>query len=105
MKLASYNVENLFQRAVAMNTTNTEEGTAALNMHHEMNQILSKAVYSPDDKAWILKLMKDLGILKKDDGGDWVVLRQNRGHLVTRRKNGTVEVVPTAAPTGSAGSI
>lgn len=93
MKLASYNVENLFQRAVAMNTTNTEEGTAALNMHHEMNQILSKAVYSPDDKARILKLMKDLGILKKDDGGNWVVLRQNRGHLVTRRKNGTVEVV------------
>lgn len=93
MKLASYNVENLFQRATAMNTARVEEGTAALNLHHEMNLILGKETYSPTDKARITEIMKELGILKRDDAGEWVILRQNRGHLVTRRQNGTVEVV------------
>jgi endonuclease/exonuclease/phosphatase family metal-dependent hydrolase len=93
VKLASYNVENLFQRASAMNTDRVEEGSAALNLYHEMNLILGKETYSPTNKARIVEIMDELGILKRDDAGEWVVLRQNRGHLVTRRENGTVEVV------------
>jgi len=93
MKLASYNVENFFQRARAMNLATWNKGSGILKLHAEMNRIIGKTTYTTADKTQILKLMKQLGIDKKDDGGDWVILRQNHGHLVTRRKNGKIEVV------------
>jgi endonuclease/exonuclease/phosphatase family metal-dependent hydrolase len=93
MKLASYNVENLFQRARAMNQESWAEGKEALKMHADFNRILGKPRYTAADKTKIIELMKALGIEKKDDGGEWVILRQNRGDLVKRRQNGTIEVV------------
>jgi endonuclease/exonuclease/phosphatase family metal-dependent hydrolase len=93
MKLASYNVENLFQRARAMNQETWQAGTDVLKMHADLNRLLGKEVYSAADRTKIIELMKDLGIAKADDGGDWVILRQNRGHLLTRKKNGTIEIV------------
>ncbi|HEX2890796.1 endonuclease/exonuclease/phosphatase family protein [Vineibacter terrae] len=93
MRIASFNVENLFQRARAMNGSTWAAGKDVLKNHAEMNRILGKPAYSDADKKRIVALMKALGIDKKDDGGDWVILRQNRGHLVTRRKNGQLDVV------------
>ncbi|MCI0599360.1 MAG: endonuclease/exonuclease/phosphatase family protein [Beijerinckiaceae bacterium] len=93
MRLASYNVENLFQRARAMNRETGAGEKKVLEMHAELNVILGKSSYSGADKKKIAKLMEKLGIAKKDDGGDWVILRQNRGQLVTRRKNGAIDVV------------
>src|SRR5262245_51456674 len=93
MKLASYNVENLFQRAHAMNLPKQNDGSAALKMHAEMNAILSKPKYTAADKKKIVTLMNALGIAKADDGGEFVILRQNRGHLVKRPKGGGLEVV------------
>lgn len=37
--------------------------------------------------------MKALGIDKKDDGGDFAILRQNRGSLVKRPQSGGLEIV------------
>jgi len=88
MKLASYNVENLFQRARAMNGETRADGADALANHAEMNAILSKAEYRLQDKKRIIQLMKKLGIDKKDDGSEFVILRQSRGHLVKRAKGG-----------------
>lgn len=91
MRLASYNVENLFQRARAMNQATWAEGKEVLQMHSELNRILGKDTYSSTDKRKIVDLVKGLGLAKSDDGA-WVILRQNRGGLITRRRNGTVEV-------------
>jgi endonuclease/exonuclease/phosphatase family metal-dependent hydrolase len=93
VKLASYNVENLFLRARAMNQDTWAEGADVLKMHAEMNRVLGKTSYTAADKRRIVELMEALGIKNKDDGGDWVMLRQNRGDLVKRKRNGTVEVV------------
>ncbi len=93
MKIASYNVENLFMRAKAMNLTGRTDGADVLKMQAEMNRILSKKKYSAADKRKIVGLMKKLGIEKKDDGGEFVILRQNRGHLVKRPKGGGLQVV------------
>ncbi len=92
MKLAAYNVENLFLRAVAMNGANLDAGKDALKQHAELNAILGKTVYTAADKTRIVKLMKDLKIDKKDDGGLFALLRQNRGHLVKRPASG-IQVV------------
>jgi endonuclease/exonuclease/phosphatase family metal-dependent hydrolase len=93
MKIASYNVENLFLRAKAMNQTTWAEGADALKMHAEMNRILGKQTYTAADKRKIVDLMKRLGIDKKDDGGQFVILRQNRGQLVKRPTSGGLQVV------------
>ena len=93
MKLASYNVENLFQRARAMNLPDHADGRDALKKHAEINAILNKTTYSAADKTKIKALMRDLGIDKADDGGKFVILRQNRGHLVKRPQSGGLEIV------------
>jgi Endonuclease/Exonuclease/phosphatase family len=93
MKIASYNVENLFLRAKAMNQKTWAEGADVLKMHAEMNRILGKKKYTAADKKKIVDLMKKLGIDKKDDGGGFVILRQNRGQLVKRPTSGGLQVV------------
>jgi endonuclease/exonuclease/phosphatase family metal-dependent hydrolase len=84
MRLGTFNVENLFTRAKALNLDTWEAGRGVLERHAEINALLGKAEYSATDKARILQLMKLLGIDKKDDGGTFVTLRQNRGQLVKR---------------------
>jgi len=93
MKLASYNVENLFERAVAMDQESWAAGKEALALHAELNQILGKIGYTASDKARIVAILKELGLEKKDDGGDFAILRQNRGHLIKRPKIGPIQVV------------
>lgn len=93
MKLASYNLENLFLRAHAMNGLTWADGKRALEAHAELNAILAKQTYTGADKKKIVKLLTDLKLDKSDDGGPFALLRQNRGHLVKRPRGGAMEVV------------
>ncbi|WP_036289358.1 endonuclease/exonuclease/phosphatase family protein [Methylosinus sp. PW1] len=92
MKLASYNLENLFLRAHALNGESWSEGKKALEAQAELSAILGKPVYTAADKKKIIKLLGELKLEKSDDGGPFAILRQNRGHLVKRAKTG-IEVV------------
>jgi endonuclease/exonuclease/phosphatase family metal-dependent hydrolase len=93
MRIASYNVENLFQRAKALSGDAGSAGDRAVAAQGEINVVLRKAVYSEPDKARIMELLTELGLRKDDDGGEFATLRQNRGQLVRRHQNGDVEVV------------
>ena len=93
MKLATYNVENLFQRAHALNLATWHDGKDILEKFSELNGVFNKATYSAADKAKIVQLVTALGLAQKDDGSDFVILRQNKGKLLTRHQNGTIEVV------------
>jgi len=84
MRIASYNVENLFERAVALSAEANDAGDEALVKQGEINVLLRKAVYSDDDRARILELLTELGLRDSDDGSELVMLRQNRGQLVRR---------------------
>ncbi len=92
MRIATYNVENLFTRAKALNLDSWADGRKVIEHFSEVNAVLAKPVYGGADKARILELMRLLGIDKKDDGGQYVALRQNRGKLVQRGKVFGVEV-------------
>ena len=96
LKIASYNVENLFQRATALSSA-VDDATAeaTLDDQAEVNGILRQADYSPADKARILELLTNLGLRKTDDGekGKFAILRQNRGQLIMRHQNGELEIV------------
>jgi hypothetical protein len=53
MKLASFNVENLFDCAVAMNQATLEAGKEPLEDAARLNEIFAKAQYTASDKAKI----------------------------------------------------
>src|SRR5262245_9735544 len=94
MRLASYNVENLFMRAKALGGSGgfTEEGRKILKAQADINILLGKQQYTAADKKQIIKLLDDLG-LKKSDDGKFAILRQNRGHLVKRPPGKPIQVV------------
>jgi endonuclease/exonuclease/phosphatase family metal-dependent hydrolase len=93
MRIASYNVENLFERAVALSDTAPAGSTKTLIAQARINTLLRKAVYSDADRARILALLTTLGLRDDDNGSELVLLRQNRGQLVRRHRNGAVEIV------------
>jgi endonuclease/exonuclease/phosphatase family metal-dependent hydrolase len=93
MRIATYNVENLFTRAKALNLDSVAEGRPVLERFAEINALFEKTEYADEDRKRMLQLMKLLGIDKKDDGGPFVTLRQNRGRLIKRGTFGSAEIV------------
>jgi endonuclease/exonuclease/phosphatase family metal-dependent hydrolase len=94
MRIASFNVENMFERAKALNLPTWEEGRPILERYTRINELLNKDTYTPSDKTEIKKLLKELD-LDKDDSkhSEFARLRQNRGRLVKRPKSGPIEIV------------
>ena len=84
MRIASFNVENMFERAKALNLANWAEGRRTLERHARINDLLAKPVYSGEDEAEIVKLLTELGLANRDNGGEFAQLRQSRGRLVRR---------------------
>jgi endonuclease/exonuclease/phosphatase family metal-dependent hydrolase len=91
MRLAVYNVENLFDRAKAMNFASWEEGRPVLEAFAALNGLLGQITYSSADKDRMAELMALLG-LENSDTGPFVILRRNRGGLLKRPKTGGVTI-------------
>lgn len=92
MRLATFNVENLFERPVAMNQANWAVGKAALAAYSDFNSIIGESVYSDAIKTKVLQDLKNLELLKENRQGAlrlasssrYAILRENRGHLPQR---------------------
>jgi endonuclease/exonuclease/phosphatase family metal-dependent hydrolase len=93
MKLATYNVENLFLRARALNLSTWAEGKTTLDMHKKLNALFAKKTYSAADKRQMLTLITALGLDKVDDAGGLTLLRQGHGKLLKRPRKGPPEIV------------
>jgi len=91
MRLATYNVENLFSRAKAMNLGSWAEGKPVLQRFAALNALLGEASYTAARKQKMAQLMIELG-LEKSDTGPYVELRRSRGDLLTRPKVGGIEI-------------
>ena len=94
MKVASYNVENMFDRAKAMNMDTWADGRPALEAHQELNALFNKPVYSQVDKQRMLVLLQDHGMLKSDKG-PLLELRKIRGQFIKRPRSGIPEIIAT----------
>jgi endonuclease/exonuclease/phosphatase family metal-dependent hydrolase len=92
MKIASYNVENLFDRARAFND-DTPEARRAIQLEAELNTIFEKPTYIAANKKKILALLEEAGLLRSDDS-KYMILRKLRGEFLLRPKanNKPVEV-------------
>jgi len=94
MRIASFNVESLFDRPMAMNMATWADGAPTLEAHAKINTLFNKATYSAADKAEMVTLLKQLGLDKSDAGNKFARLRQNRGHLLTR-SGGKITITAT----------
>ncbi|MEE3850194.1 endonuclease/exonuclease/phosphatase family protein [Gordonia sp. LSe1-13] len=92
MRIATYNVENLFARAKAMKSPMGGSTADTLAAHAEINTLFNRPTYDDATKTRMLELLEQLGLLTSDTA-DLVILRKVRGKLLTRRRNGTVEIV------------
>jgi len=93
MKIAAYNVENLFDRAKAFNEDNPQ-ASLVVKQEAELNVLFQKPQYTAADKGKMLDLMDKLGI-KKSDEGPFVILRKIRGQFIKRPKTGSVQILAT----------
>jgi hypothetical protein len=71
VRIASFNVENLFDCARALNLRTWAQGKPILTKHARLNALLNKPVYSDADKQKIKDLLLEFGLEKRDDGGEW----------------------------------
>jgi endonuclease/exonuclease/phosphatase family metal-dependent hydrolase len=92
MRIATYNVENLFDRAKVMNQQTWEQGRKVLTDFAALNRLLGKLTYTAADKARMVALLERLG-LEKSDQSKFVILRRNRGKLLKRPQAGGIEIV------------
>jgi endonuclease/exonuclease/phosphatase family metal-dependent hydrolase len=92
MKLAVYNVENLFDRAKVMNLDTWSEGRSLLQRFAELNQLLGEPEYTAEMKCRMVQLIKELG-LERSDTGKFVILRRNKGKLLRRPRTGDLEII------------
>jgi hypothetical protein len=95
MRLAAFNLENLFDRAKAMNFEDWKEGKPILAKFAKLNALLGEFSYSAAAKREMIKLMIELG-LEKSDEGPFVILRRNRGGLLKRPRDGGIEIIADA---------
>jgi endonuclease/exonuclease/phosphatase family metal-dependent hydrolase len=100
IRIASYNVENLFSRPRAMNQPQ-DVATEILDAHARINGLFERETYSDEDKAEILRLLKTLGLLLSDGDptstSSFAVLRVYRGHLLKRPRGGGEQAVTVVA--------
>lgn len=92
MRLASFNVENLFARAKAMNGEDWQDGRRILEDFARFNALIGKPSYSAVDKRRMVDLLEALGLAKADDA-EYVRLRRNRGDFLRRPKGGGIEIL------------
>ena len=102
MRLASFNVENLFARAKALDTTTWVEGEPALAAFERFNTIAAKPEYSEQDKSDLLAQLLILQVLIPTQNGArlnpnpfdaWALLRENRGDFLVAPNNAVPRIV------------
>jgi len=93
VRIASFNVENLFDRARLLAADDWATHRSLLDTYAKLTRTLQHAAYSATDKANIVKWLVALG-LEKADSGTYVILRQNRGRLIRRPQAGGIRHPP-----------
>jgi len=91
VRLASFNVENLFARAKVLDLPEKEAGPL-LKAYSALSTLLAGTTYSAADKTKILAHLGVLGLVVGDQG-PYARLRVSRGQLLRRPRSGDVVVV------------
>jgi endonuclease/exonuclease/phosphatase family metal-dependent hydrolase len=104
VRLASFNVENLFARAKALNTATWEQGRPQLAAFERFNRTAQRRFYRKVDKEKMLQDLETLAVITRasSDGrlirqpnqaAQLAVLRENRGDFMIDRRATGIEIV------------
>jgi endonuclease/exonuclease/phosphatase family metal-dependent hydrolase len=88
MRIATFNVENLFSRPVAMNYEDWDTGQKVLNDFNELNRLLRLQDYT-QDKPKIEKLIDKYKLMDRKADHRELILTEVRGKLWEQHQNGT----------------
>jgi endonuclease/exonuclease/phosphatase family metal-dependent hydrolase len=92
MKIAAFNVENLFDRPKAFNEDDSALTQQTIRAVAELNSIFEEDEYEPQHKTRIVELVEQLK-LNRFDEGPLALIRKIRGSLLRRPMGGGIEVV------------
>ena len=87
MKIAAYNVENMFQRTMVFNQPDESVAKLFSRSTTELNLLFEKASYSDTDKKRMMELLGELGFSGRDEAR-YAQLRKIRGKLLNRSRGG-----------------
>lgn len=94
LRIATFNVENLFTRPRAMKDGMGQAGQAAIDDNAELNRIIGKTAYDAADKARLIVLDQTYGFSALNAPPNALVeLNKIRGQLYSRSQAGVVTVV------------
>ena len=91
-RIASFNVENMFDRPRVMNAQDWEAGRPVLAAYARFTELAQLEVYDPGTKAELLDLLEVMGLLRAD-ASRFAILRKVRGKLLTRHRTGETTLV------------
>src|SRR5687768_6695329 len=114
LRLATFNVENLFARAKALDTADWQQGEPVLAAFATFNRIAAKPAYDAQDKTSLLSALETLRVLVRNRAGSYgpIRIRSARGRCFGRTAATSWLPLGTGIPgstravvaTGSAGS-
>jgi len=81
MKIAAFNVENLFDRPKAFNESDTTVTQSTIKAVAELNSIFEEDEYEDAQKARILELIEQLELNEREEG-PLAFIRRIRGTLL-----------------------
>ncbi len=84
MRLATFNIENMFERPAAMNLPEWSDGRQVLQDFSELNNLISKTVYTSAAKKKLLKIMERNKGLLTQGRSKYIRRREVRGKLVKK---------------------
>jgi len=94
MRLATFNVENMFERPIIMNLPTWADGKAVLEDFYRLTDLIKKEEYEPNDKEEMLEIMKrNKGLLGTFQESKYIWLRVIRGKFIKRPQGGPEEIV------------
>jgi endonuclease/exonuclease/phosphatase family metal-dependent hydrolase len=109
--IASYNVENLFDRVTAFDQTDQTTNQGIIAAYEKVNALFANQVYSSTDKASMIDLLVQLDVYYLNQHGvprrrettapQWAWLRANRGKF-DRQPENALEGIEIVAPGRSA---
>ncbi len=94
LRIATFNLENLFTRPSAMNQATDAAGRQAIEDHSELNGIIAHDVYSPEDTERLVELSNCYKFHALNPPENALVKMQKiRGRLFRKPKNEPLKVV------------
>ena len=91
MKIAAFNVENLFDRPRAFNLDDTAKGAAITEAVSELNRLINHETYDAADKARMLELIAVLRLTQP--APPYAIFRKIRGRFWNQPRQGRLEIV------------